>query len=102
MTDFSVDGMYQARRNTKPWGRRFEASKQLARRIDPRWQTREILGHTVDFEQPRRHAPEAGRGAGKAPPWRPTGATLYCQSKSPLWLIATGKPLPATETAISV
>ena len=63
----------------------------------------ETLRRTVGLQQPRRHPPEAGRSMGKASPVAPLGRYFLCAIVIPLsgW-IATGKPSPLTETAISV
>src|SRR3954471_2673919 len=56
----------------------------------------------VGFEQLWRPSPKAGRGMGMPPRWRLVGAIILYHRDPPLGLIATGKPSPLTETAISV
>ena len=97
-----VDRVHQPRRNAEPRRRRLESGQQLPGRFDALRQPGKTLGRAVGLEQPRRQPPKAGRSMGKAPLLRPVGAIFLCHLDPPLWLIATGKPSPLTETPISV
>ena len=99
-----VDRVHQPRRNPEPRRRGLEGGQQLPGQLDALRQPGKTLCRAVGLEQRRRQPPKAGRsmGMGKAPPLRPVGAIVLCHRDLPLWLIATGKPSPLTETAISV
>jgi toxin ParE1/3/4 len=97
-----VDGMHQAWRDAEPRRRRLEGREQLSRRVHPLGQPGKAFRGAVGLEQPRRQPPEAGGCLDKAPPWRPWGAIFLCHRDPPFGWIATGKPSPLTETAISV
>ena len=92
--------MHQARRQPEPRRCRLEGGQQLAGHRHALRQAIEALGRAVGVQQARRQSPEAGRGAGIASPWRLLGA-FHRHRDPPFGWIATGKPLPSAETAIS-
>ena len=96
-----VERMHQARCDAEMRRRCLEGGEQLAGRRDAFRQSGKTFGRAVGLQQPQCQPPKAGRAAclpGGAP-W----AQLSCAIVIPLsgW-IATGKPPPLTETAISV
>ena len=86
--------MHQAGRYPEPRRGGLEGGEQLPVRLDTLRETGEFLGCAVGFEQPWRHAAEAGRRMGKASPLRPVGAILVFHRDPPLGLDRDGQAFP--------